>query len=204
MRDVFCRSCGEQVGPTDNYCGKCGRHVSSQEVKRDSADTKTCEASREDQAAATKPQTAASLRAEGWLKVFCICLFAHAGNFYRVWRRSEADESVFASYPSLETAYFVIGIVTSAVVLYGGYVALQIWDGNPNGKKLAIRYLWIQLAAALACGVAAKLALSGLPAAYTRVAITQINIVFVVNVLFVATWMAYFKKSRRVRETYGG
>ena len=154
------------------------------------------------QAEAQNNRTKTSQRAKGWLKFFCICLFLQAGSIYRMWQRSEADKLAFAAYPQLETAHFLTGIISTAVIAWGGYVAMQIWHGNKNGKKMAIAFLWVQLANGLVCGVAWKLALVGLPEKDTRDAIMEINILFILNVLFVGAWMVYFKKSKRVAATY--
>lgn len=203
MSDAFCRTCGEAVGRTDIFCGKCGRRISSAEFKQAGTDAAPVKSDPKNLPQAHNNQPSTAQGVHGWLKFFCICLCMRAGYVYRLWQGNEVNKSVYAAYPSLEMAHLFDAFISSAIVLYGGCVGLQILFTKKNGKRLAMTYLWFDLAAALVIGVFSKLALGEVPEPFSKDAHTMINFVFILNASFAGAWLLYFKNSKRVRETYG-
>lgn len=138
----------------------------------------------------------------GWLLFFCISLtilqpglfaLTTVGGFAALSQQRGAISALLY----WDTAIMVVFVAVSAVV--GG----RIWAGSPKGRTLALRLLYVRLPYLVVCN-ALGLFLFADPALLSNPTFVG---AFVGNllreVLYLAIWVSYFKRSKRVRNTYG-
>lgn len=196
MRDSFCRTCGEAIGAADRFCGKCGRRI----VGPESAEQSSSEAKLDSGLPAVNGPHHCG--AKGWLRLFSILLFLSGLSLFRILRAYSAAKSVFAIYPAFEWAVLLEAFLCSVVMCYGIVVGTRILRCRPSGKRDAIRYLWLRLIAALAVAIGYELGIANWPQGEAVRGIAEINAAFLVEFLFFAIWMLYFRYSKRVRDTF--
>ena len=151
------------------------------------------------------PVTSVPQGVGGWLVFFCICLTIF-GPLYSLGQMALSWEQapvIFARFPSFKTVMYVETFGVVLILLYGFIVGCKIWGGNPDGERLAKQYLKIRLFGFIGVEAIVILLMLKLPSQMVRaVAIEIIGVLFREGVFFLLWWL-YFKKSKRVRSTYG-
>lgn len=140
----------------------------------------------------------------GWLLFFCVTLTIISplftiGTLGQTWQNAKP---AIAKMPSLETYYMISTIGTGILLLYGFAVGCLIWTGDPDGKKLAKRYLVLSLGGVVLVEVVSTLFILDLPPRALNLAIEASAQLIFVNVVRFVVWWLYFKKSKRVANTY--
>ena len=87
--------------------------------------------------------------------------------------------------------------------MYGFIIGCLIWNGVPYGKSIAKQYLLIRLAALVIVEMVTFGLMSDLPRVTVDAAITAAIPEFSEAAVFTLVWWFYFKRSVRVRNTYG-
>lgn len=142
----------------------------------------------------------------GWLAFFCVLLtiFGPLSILFQLATIAE----VFEKIPrGLEGSYYVCSVFDIAVCVYGFIAGCKIWSGNKEGREIAQRYL------------KTSLRVYSIGLMWTILAIMKSNVDidikieeafwhvlgFVIGALLFefVIWWNYFKKSKRVRNTYG-
>lgn len=141
----------------------------------------------------------------GWLVFFCVGLtilgpLLTLNQMVTGWTETAP---AFEKYPVIKTALLCENIGLLALTVYGFVVGCLIWSGNLKGRTMARRFLLIRLLGFIAVELAALFVMRDLPREMLAAgaggvfgAILQTGIYFLV-------WWFYFKKSKRVRNTYG-
>lgn len=143
----------------------------------------------------------------GWLAFFCFGLIVLApglGVLQMLGGWAQA-ESVFDIYPAIKGIIIFEYVGSAALFIYGFFVGVAIWGGNPGGRELAKRFLLIRLCGMIAIEAIALVAMGfmSVPSAMLQQGIGgAIGAVFQSAVYFTVWWL-YLKKSKRVRNTYG-
>jgi len=141
----------------------------------------------------------------GWLVFFCVALtilgpLLSLGQMVTTWEQSEP---AFGRFPSIKSAMILENFSLAALLVYGFIVGCIIWGGNPEGKKLAKQYLLIRLVAFFGIEMVAIMMISDLPFEILAAGVGGVIGAGFREVLFFLIWWFYFKKSKRVRNTYG-
>jgi hypothetical protein len=141
----------------------------------------------------------------GWLLFFCVGLtilgpLFSVGQMISSW---EHAKPAFDRFPSLETAIYweTLGCVT--ILIYGFIVGCIIWSGNSNGKKVGKKYLLIRLFGFVLIEIVALVLMGDLPSQVVEAAISGFVTAGIRELVIFLIWWFYFKKSKRVRNTYG-
>jgi len=138
----------------------------------------------------------------GWLLFFCVGLTILQPGLFALttvggFAALSQQRGGISALLYWDTAIMVVFVAVSAVV------GARIWAGSPQGRTLALRLLYARLPYLLVCNVAG-LFLFAEPAWLSNPTLVG---AFVGNllreVLYLAVWVGYFKKSKRVRNTYG-
>jgi hypothetical protein len=156
----------------------------------------------------TRPKTQTSSAPKGvggWLLWFCVLLtiigpLLSLSEIVSNWGKSAA---VFSQFPSFKTAVFSENIGIFLIFLYGFIVGREIWSGNPNGKELAVQYLKIRLFGTMGLKAIMLFMLHNLPSHILGAVLVHIVGSFLYEGALFLIWWLYFKKSKRVRNTYG-
>lgn len=141
----------------------------------------------------------------GWLFFFCVGLTILSplivlGQMIGTWKASEA---AFGAYPSIKTAILWENFGSIILLVYGFIVGCIIWSGNPQGRNIAQRFLLIRLFGFIGVELIALLIMSGLPSKVVSGGVSGVGTaVFNAGIYFIV-WWSYFKKSKRVKNTYG-
>jgi len=141
----------------------------------------------------------------GWLVFFCAGLTILGPLVYlgQVTMNLEEAEPAFAQFPSLRNAVYFESLGLALILLYGFVVGCMIWGGNPDGKKLAKQYLLIRLFGFIVIEFIMLLLVTSLPPLMVSAMFQGIvGAVFREGIVFLIWWL-YFKKSKRIRNTYG-
>ncbi len=138
----------------------------------------------------------------GWLVFFCISLTILRPLWWIVqinyaWTNAQP---VLDRFPALKTAVFLETAGSAAIVLYSFIIGCLIWNGVPYGKRIAKQFLLIQLVAV----VIVEVVTVGLMPPVTVNAVIAAMIPNLLGVaIYTLIWWLYFKRSVRVRNTYG-
>lgn len=141
----------------------------------------------------------------GWLVFFCVSLtilspLVVLSQTASTWAQLAP---VIDSYPALTRAILFESIGTGALAVYGIIVGIMIWSGSLKGRKMAKTFLLIRLVAFIAIEGITVAMISDLPTQMLEGAISgAVTSVFQV-LIYTAVWWSYFKKSVRVKNTYG-
>lgn len=143
----------------------------------------------------------------GWLLFFCVAItilgpIGWMTNLSNGW---ESIDKLNYIYPSLKIFMWINTIYTLALIPYSIYTGIKIWKGNPQGKKIAEKYLIIRIifttcsmiflgAFLITCNIPGQAVSAGLEALVKGI---------FKELVFFAIWKTYFKKSKRVKNTYG-
>ncbi len=141
----------------------------------------------------------------GWLLFFCVGLtiLGPLFSFGQMEISWEQAKPAFDFYPSLRTAIYWENLGFSAIIIYGFIVGCIIWGGSPKGKEIAKKYLLIRLFGFIGVEIIAMLLLIDLPAESIDAAIASCFGAGIREFIVFLIWWFYFKKSKRVRNTYG-
>jgi hypothetical protein len=140
----------------------------------------------------------------GWLLLWCVILtiiFPVVG-FSSIWVQWEEYQRAFEIIPSLEDALYFENLGSASFLIYGFFVGCIIWSGSSNGLQVAKIYL---IAKVVGFFVIAFITLSilGEVPLETKSATTEgMFIATVKELAFFFLWWFYFKKSKRVKNTY--
>jgi len=141
----------------------------------------------------------------GWLVFFCVGLTI-LGPLYSLGQISmnwEKAQPAFAQFPNLKTAVMWENAGSIALLIYGFIVGCMIWSGNPNGREIAKKFLLIRLFGFIGIEFITVVIMGDMPSQVVASVIgAAIGAVFANLVVFLIWWF-YFKKSKRVRNTYG-
>ncbi len=138
----------------------------------------------------------------GWLLFFCILLviLGPLVVFAQIW--------VILNYTynmdsTLKTTIALEMIGLCIIMIYGFIVGLMIWGGDQTAPQLARNYLLFRLCLFIALEAFPLLLLIDLPKQqFTNILIDNLRAILR-EISFFAIWWSYFKRSKRVKNTYG-
>jgi hypothetical protein len=141
----------------------------------------------------------------GWLVFFCVGLtilgpLFSLGQMVSTW---EASQAAFSRFPSIKTAVIWENFGSALLLIYGFVVGCIIWSGNQNGKSIAKKYLLIRLFGFIGVEFIAIVLMGDLPSEILAAGIGAVFGAGIREVFYFLIWWFYFKKSKRVRNTYG-
>jgi hypothetical protein len=139
----------------------------------------------------------------GWLLFFCIAqtiLGPALGAVEIAYNWTEAQPA-FAQFPAVKTAVLFVNWASAAILLYGFIVGCLIWNGAPYGKRIAKEYLVIRFVALIIAEIMTFRLMGDLPRVDALV--TSATRDLWQAAIFSVFWWSYFKRSVRVRNTYG-
>ena len=141
----------------------------------------------------------------GWLVFFCVVLTILAplhfiGQFSITW---EEAQPAFAQFPNIQTAIIWENAGSIALLIYGFFVGCMIWRGNPDGRKIAKKFLLVQLFGFIGIEFIAIVIMGDLPFQVVASVFGAAIGAILANLFWFLIWWFYFKKSIRVRNTYG-
>ena len=140
----------------------------------------------------------------GWLLFFCVSLtiVSPLYNLGQISMNWEQSQPAFAQFPSLKTAVMWENAGSVALVIYGFVVGCMIWGGNPKGPEIAKKFLLIRLFGFIGIEFIAVVLMGDMPSeVVASVVSAAVSAVFANSIWFLIWWF-YFKKSKRVRNTY--
>jgi tetratricopeptide (TPR) repeat protein len=126
----------------------------------------------------------------GWLELFCVGLTI-LSPFYLM-----ALIAVTWITAEPEVMFENLGFVTLGI--YGFVVGCTVWSGSPSGRRIAKQYLVIRFFGSTSIELVAFI----MPSTIASGVRGTIN-VFLGEAVYFLIWWFYFKKSKRVRNTYG-
>lgn len=141
----------------------------------------------------------------GWLLLFCVTLtilspLANLAQISGIWLQAE---SALNEFPTLKLAILWENTGRIVLVIYGFIVGCMLWSGNPNGREIAKTFLLIRIFGFIGIEFIAVLIMGDLPTEVSaHVVGSALGAVFR-NLIVFLIWWFYFKKSKRVRNTYG-
>jgi hypothetical protein len=143
----------------------------------------------------------------GWLLFFCVSLtiIGPLFSFGILMDSWETAKPAFAYIPSLKTitSFELLGSVV--IIVYGFVIGCKIWAGNPKGKWLAKQYLKVRFFGFIGIEaiVLLMMYLNKMPSSWMPGIIGgMIGRVIFGEGFFFLVWWFYFKKSKRVKNTY--
>ena len=143
----------------------------------------------------------------GWLLFFCVSLtiIGPLFSFGILMDSWESAKPAFAYIPSLKTitSFELLGSVV--IVIYGFVIGCKIWAGNPEGKWLAKQYLKVRFFGLIGIEtiVLLMMYLNKMPSSWMpKIIGGMIGRVIFGEGFFFLVWWFYFKKSKRVKNTY--
>lgn len=140
----------------------------------------------------------------GWLLFFCVCLIILQPLFWTgsVVLDLKNNAELYALIPFYRNAVYFGYLAKSLLLLYGFIVGCQIWKGDPRGWGLAQRYLILRIISLIAINmILARITKEFLPQLTIAALILCLEVVG--EYVYFHIWWLYFKKSERVRNTYG-
>ncbi|HKF23401.1 MAG TPA: DUF2569 family protein [Candidatus Angelobacter sp.] len=181
---MFCARCGEQIPDTSDICPVCGREAN---VKLAVAPASAAPAP------ALDPSSAAPIipirkdlqGVGGWLLFFCIALVILGP----VWLLSEVNSAAGSD---------LLGMVLEiAQIAFGVVVGIFVW----NVRQVAFTLLWIYFGVTT---VYSLLAIIGSIELTNEGQGEPMTFVYSIrSLIYVVVWFLYFRKSQRVRATFG-
>jgi hypothetical protein len=109
----------------------------------------------------------------------------------------------FAQFPNLKTAVMWETAGSIALLIYGFIAGCMIWSGNPNGREIAKKFLLIRLFGIIGIDFITVVIVGDMPSQVTASVISAAVETVFANLFWFLIWWFYFKKSKRVRNTYG-
>jgi hypothetical protein len=181
---MFCGRCGEQIAEGSEVCPLCGRPANIELQAVAAAQAAAPVASSEPVSVPSFSTAHNNLQGiGGWLLFFCISLvlLSPLANLARIVSLPSGNSSGAA----LDLSLAVFGIV----------VGITIWNVRP----IAFTLLWVYF------GVVVFMALLGLLGSIVSKGEAQASAVTVSirSLFYVCIWFFYFRRSERVRATFG-
>ena len=141
----------------------------------------------------------------GWLMFFGLGLviLGPLFNFGKMNSSWEQSKPAFDSFPTIRAALVVENIGIVVITIAGIFVGLKILSGNLAGRRLAKIYLKGRLIGFIAVEFIAFLLMSNLPSEIMPMLIGNFIGVIIAEAVLFTIWWLYFKRSKRVRNTYG-
>jgi len=141
----------------------------------------------------------------GWLVFFCVGLTILAppstlGLMAIAW---DLAQPALSKFPTIKSALILDNLASSAILIYGFIVGCIIWSGSPQGRDIARRFLLIRLFVFIGLAVVALLIMGDLPSEVIAGKIGGVVVALFREGVYFTIWWLYFKKSKRIRNTYG-
>ena len=143
----------------------------------------------------------------GWLIFFCVGLTILSplfvlGSMVYYWSLAEP---AFIRFPAIKTAVLWENFGSIVLLIYGFIVGCIVWSGDSKGRGIARQFLLIQLFGLIGVELIALsiMMMGDLPRQVVASAAgAMVGVVFK-SVVYFLVWWFYFKKSKRVKNTYG-
>ena len=116
------------------------------------------------------------------------------------WSQSEA---AFVLFPTIKTVLVWENFGSTVLLIYGFIVGCIVWSGNPKGRSIARQFLLIRLFAFIGVELVGLLMMRGLPSEVLAGGVGGVVTAVFQAVAYFLVWWFYFKKSKRVKNTYG-
>ncbi|MBP8961976.1 MAG: DUF2569 family protein [Opitutaceae bacterium] len=141
----------------------------------------------------------------GWLVFFCVGLtiLGPLFSFGQMVSGWEQAEPAFSRFPTIKSVLMWENLGSTAILIYGFIVGCMIWSGSPQGRAIARRFLLIRLFGFIAVEVIAILIMGDLPSEVVTAGMGGVVGALFREGVYFTIWWFYFKKSKRVRNTYG-
>ncbi len=141
----------------------------------------------------------------GWLLLFCVGLTVLGPLFFinqttEAWKGAEA---AFSHFPSLKTGVIVENTGLALIQVCSVVVGLILWGARSGGRALAMRFLIFRISAFGGVELITLLVLGDLPTDVLTAVLGGIVGSASKEAFYCTVWWFYFKKSKRVRNTYG-
>ena len=141
----------------------------------------------------------------GWLAFFCVGLTILSplfilGSMVTNWSQSEA---AFVLFPTIKTVLVWENFGSTVLLIYGFIVGCIVWSGNPKGRSIARQFLLIRLFAFIGVELVGLVMMRGLPSEVLAGGVGGVVTAVFQAVAYFLVWWFYFKKSKRVKNTYG-
>ncbi|MCX7772641.1 MAG: GYF domain-containing protein [Clostridia bacterium] len=141
----------------------------------------------------------------GWLLFFCVGLtilgpLLSLGQITMDWVKAKP---LFFYFPNAKIAIMFESIGLMALLIYGFIAGCMIWGGNARGREIAKRYLLIRLVGFIGVELICVMIMWDLVSQNVTLVIDAMVKPVFREVGFFLIWWFYFKKSKRVRNTYG-
>jgi hypothetical protein len=185
---LFCARCGQQIPAASETCPLCGQETTLKLEPAPSAPDVPYPF-------VTIPQTVQPSGVGGWLLFYCIGLSILVPLLISMQIFSWAY--LLHANVRLVNKTFILGTVQE---LYGAVVGVFLWMGRPVSLFLLKIYFII-------VGVSTLVSLLGLVQlalnAHTKMYAVRGFVTEIISMGFTIIWFVYFRKSQRVRNTYG-
>lgn len=140
----------------------------------------------------------------GWLLWFCIGLtiigpLMSFSSMYGDWIELT---DVFEIVPLFKTALLIENLGFIIITTVGMIIGIKIWSGYPKGKTIAKNYLLFRLTGVIVVELIAIAILRNFSEEVLSSVIEGVIGVFFKEGIIFLIWWTYFKKSKRVRNTY--
>ena len=182
---MFCARCGEQIPDASEICPLCGQQTT---LKLDPVPAPAPAELHPPYAFVTIPQNLGLSGIGGWLLLYCIGLSILTPLL------GLAELSVLLHFRNYEYSLEILR------VLYGTVVGVFLWMKRPIALFL-LRIYFIVIAASLLLFLLRVVALA--LRTHTSIALARGFTQVLVQTGFSILWFVYFRKSERVRNTYG-
>jgi len=122
------------------------------------------------------------------------------GQMVSTWEQSKP---AFDAFPAIKGVLIWEILGSTALLIYSFIVGCVVWSGHPRGRDIARRLLVVRPLAFIGVEGVAFLMMRDLPSEILQGGIAgALGAIFQVCVHSLVWWF-YFKKSKRVRNTYG-
>lgn len=140
----------------------------------------------------------------GWLLLFCVGLTILGPLFSIGQTRINWIEAqpTLDQFPTLKNAVIWETTCLIALYIYGFIVGCMIWSGNPNGRNIAKKFLLIRFIGFVGVEFVTVIIMGDLPIEVCVSVIGGISGAVFREAIYFSIWWFYFKKSKRVRNTY--
>jgi len=115
----------------------------------------------------------------------------------------EQSQFAFSQYPALKSVVMFENLGSVLLLVYGFVVGCAVWSGSKDGRKLAKQYLLVRLIGFIGIEAIALMMMSSLPSEMLKAGAASMLGAVIGQSAFSLVWWFYFKKSKRVKNTYG-
>ena len=141
----------------------------------------------------------------GWLVFFCVWITViypsiTIAAMIDTWQKAHSS---FGEFPALKSVCVWENFSVSVLLIYGIVVGCMIWNGNPRGRDIARHYLLVRLFGLSGSTLVSLNILGNLPTEFITGGLIGCAGTWYREGLLFAVWWIYFKKSKRVLDTYG-